>query len=289
MQARTKKVEQVAAPEIKSEMDLIKELQDELRFLREQRDSKNADPEYVARQQQLVAKNTRRAWDSEALVQFNVAQVQVARSIVEENVTDAMQSYTINAGGNRELIMRTTDDVYRNRMMMLTQLHPQNSQQAFFQDSIITKTKIDYLAHRNSMNQEMVEVIKEMAAAIRAIGDVSERFYALNEAMVEHCNDVSDENALWFDGELERMMQSATPDSINQRVVDSELDTDYLLKGAELNKLEIRALAGLADSLGEHLQSCQDHGNELRDDVINLREKVDGTQKRIADRIAPKK
>jgi hypothetical protein len=110
-----------------------------------------------------------------------------------------------------------------------------------------------------------------------------------NETMVEHCNDISDENAVWFDGELERMMQSATPDSINQRVVDSELDTDYLLKGAELNKLEIRALAGLADSLGDHLQNCQDHGNELRDDVINLREKVDGTQKRIADRIAPKK
>ena len=100
MQARTKK-EQVAAPETKSEMEMIKELQDELRYLREQRTSKTADPGQIQKQQELIAKNTRRAWDSEALVQFNVAQVQVARSIVEENVTDAMQSYTINAGGNR--------------------------------------------------------------------------------------------------------------------------------------------------------------------------------------------
>jgi hypothetical protein len=287
MQARTKK-EQVVAPEAKSEMDMIKELQEELRYLRDQRDSKTADPEQVSRQQSLIAKNTRRAWDSEALVQFNVAQVQVARSIVEENVTDAMQSYTINAGGNRELIMRTTDDVYRNRMMMLTQLQPATPMQALFQDSMITKTKLDYLGHRNHVNQEMVTIIQEMAAAIRAIGNVSERFYELNEFMVEHCDDISDENAIWFDGELQSMMMSATQDSNGHRVELAETETDILLKSAELNRLEVRALAGLADSLGDHLQECQDHGNELRDEVISLREKVDGTQKRIADRIAPK-
>jgi len=286
--ARTKK-EQAAAPETRSEMEMIKELQDELRYLREQRSAKSADPEQVAKQQELVAKNTRRAWDSEALVQFNVAQVQVARSIVEENVTDAMQSYTINAGGNRELIMRTTDDVYRNRMMMLTQLQPATPMQALFQDSMITKTKLDYLHHRNQVNQEMVTIIQEMADAIRKIGDVSERFYVLNEMMVEHCDEVSDENALWFDGELTAMMQAATQDDNSQRVELAETETDIILKSAELNRLEIRALAGLADSLGDHLQECQDHGNELRDDVINLREKVDGTQKRIADRIAPRR
>lgn len=286
--ARTKK-EQAAAPEERSEMEMIRELQDELRFLREQRTAKSADPEQIQKQQELIAKNTRRAWDSEALVQFNVAQVQVARSIVEENVTDAMQSYTINAGGNRELIMRTTDDVYRNRMMMLTQLQPSTPMQALFQDSMITKTKLEYLAHRNHVNEEMVTIVQEMAAAIRAIGNVSERFYSLNEYMVEHCDEVSDENAKWFDGELQAMMQSATQDSNSSRVELSETETDILLKAAELNKLEIRALAGLADSLGEHLQECQEHGNELRDEVINLREKVDGTQKRIANRIAPVK
>ena len=107
--------------------------------------------------------------------------------------------------------------------------------------------------------------------------------------MVNHCDDVSDENARWFDGELAGMMAAATQDGNAERVNTSETETDILLKAAELNKLEIRALAGLADNLGDHLQECQDHGNELRDEVINLREKVDGTQKRIANRIAPGK
>ena len=288
MQARTKKTE-VAVIDTPSDEDLIRQLQEELQHLREQRSQQNQDPEQQQRQQAMVAKNTRRAWDLEALVQFNVAQVQVARSIVEENVTDAMQSYTINAGGNRELIMRTTDDVYRNRLMMLNQLAAQTPQQALFQDSMITKTKLDYLNHRNHVNQEMVEIIREMATAIRMIGDVSERFYAINEHMVEHCDDISDENALWFDGELAAQMLEATAVTNQQRVEQSELDTDILIKAAELNRLEIRTLAGLADSLGDHLQECQEHGNDLRGEVVSLREKVDGTQKRIANRIAPGK
>ena len=94
--ARTKK-EQAAAPETRSEMEMIKELQDELRYLREQRSAKSADPEQVAKQQGLVAKNTRRAWDSEALVQFNVAQVQVLTAFpldaaTESRIASAMQT-----------------------------------------------------------------------------------------------------------------------------------------------------------------------------------------------------
>lgn len=286
MQARTKKSE-VAAVDQPTDRDLILQLQEELQHLREQRSQQNQDPEQQQRQQALVARNTRRAWDLEALVQFNVAQTQVARSIVEENVTDAMQSYTINAGGNRELIMRTTDDVYRNRMMMLTQLQPSTPQQALFQDSMITQTKLAYLTHRNTVNQEMVTIIQDMAEAIRRIGDVSERFYELNERMVEHSDQVSDENAQWFDGELNQLMLASTQITNQQRVEQSELDTDILLKAAELNRLEIRSLAKIADSLGEHLQECQDHGNELRGEVISLREKVDGTCKRISNQIAP--
>ncbi|MBM3337648.1 MAG: hypothetical protein FJY60_08205, partial [Betaproteobacteria bacterium] len=56
----------------------------------------------------MIAKNKRAIFDIEAIVQFNVGQIQVARSTIEENITDAQQSYLVNAGGNRELIMRTT-------------------------------------------------------------------------------------------------------------------------------------------------------------------------------------
>jgi len=66
----------------------------------------------------MIAKSKRAIFYVEAIVQFNVGQIQVSRSTIEENITDAQQSYLIHAAGNRELIMRTTDDVFRNRIMI---------------------------------------------------------------------------------------------------------------------------------------------------------------------------
>lgn len=47
----------------------------------------------------MIAKSKRAIFDVEAIVQFNVGQIQVSRSTIEENITDAQQSYLIHAAG----------------------------------------------------------------------------------------------------------------------------------------------------------------------------------------------
>ena len=240
------------------------------------------DPEAQA---QMIAEQTRRAFDVEAYVQFNVAQTQVARSIVEENVTDAMQSWAINAGGNREMIMRTTDDVYRNRLMMLNLLAPANPVEAAFQESMINKTKLEYLQHRNVMNRRMVDIAQDMATAIKAIGAASEKFYHANEEMVAFIDDVANENAEWFDGDLKTMMSAATNITNDQRIQQAMEVSQLLAKDAQVGRHRIREVSEFAQGLGDSLQELQESGNELRDDVINIREKIDASQRRIADTI----
>ena len=240
------------------------------------------DPEQQAA---MIAEQTRRAFDVEAFVQFNVAQTQVARSIVEENVTDAMQSWAINAGGNREMIMRTTDDVFRNRLMMLNLLKPQDSVQAAFQDSMINKTKLEYLQHRNTMNRRMVDIAQDMALAIKAIGEASEKFFHANEEMAAFIDDVANENAEWFDGDLKQMMRESTNITNDQRISQTMEVGQLLGKDAQVGRARIREVAEFAQSLGDSLQELQENGNELRDEVTNIREKIDASQRRIADTI----
>ena len=240
------------------------------------------DPEQQA---VLIAEQTRRAFDVEAYVQYNVAQTQVARSIVEENVTDAMQSWAINAGGNREMIMRTTDDVYRNRLMMLNLLKPANPVEAAFQESMINKTKLEYLQHRNTMNRRMVDIAQEMATAIKAIGAASEKFYTANEEMAAFINDTADENAVWFDGELRKLMREATGVTNDQRISHTMEVSQLLAQDAQTGRARIREVAEFAQGLGDSLQELQENGNELREEVISIREKIDAGQRRIADTI----
>ena len=244
------------------------------------------DPEAQAA---LIAEQTKRAFDVEAYVQFNVAQTQVARSIVEENVTDAMQSWAINAGGNREMIMRTTDDVYRNRLMMLNLLKPANPVEAAFQESMINKTKLEYLQHRNVMNRRMADIAHDMANAIKAIGTASEKFYHANEEMAAFINDTADENAVWFDGELKKMMREATGVTNDQRISHTMEVSQLLAQDAQTGRARIREVAEFAQGLGDSLQELQENGNELREEVINIREKIDASQRRIADTIVGKK
>jgi hypothetical protein len=244
------------------------------------------DPEAQAA---MIAEQTKRAFDVEAYVQFNVAQTQVARSIVEENVTDAMQSWAINAGGNREMIMRTTDDVYRNRLMMLNLLKPENPVEAAFQESMINKTKLEYLQHRNVMNRRMADIAYEMANAIKAIGAASEKFYNANEEMAAFINDTADENAVWFDGELRKMMREASNVTNDQRIQHTMEVSQLLANDAQTGRARIREVAEFAQGLGDSLQELQESGNELREEVINIREKIDAGQRRIADTIVNKR
>ncbi len=244
------------------------------------------DPEAQAA---MIAEQTKRAFDVEAYVQYNVAQTQVARSIVEENVTDAMQSWAINAGGNREMIMRTTDDVYRNRLMMLNLLTPTTAEQAAFQESMINKTKLEYLQHRNTMNRRMVEISQEMAQAIRAIGEASEKFFHANEEMAAYIQDIASENAQWLDGGLRDEMQSATNITNDQRISQTMEVSQLLAKDAQANRVRIREVAEFAQGLGDSLQELQENGNELREEVITLRESIDANQRRVSDTIVGKR
>jgi uncharacterized coiled-coil DUF342 family protein len=232
-----------------------------------------------------ILKNKRAIFDTEAVVQFNVAQIQVARSVIEENITDAQQSYLINAAGNRELIMRTTDDVFRNRLMMIELLQPTNNDQEAFQLSMANRVKVEYLEHRSKMNRKMVAINQKMADAIKALGDVTQTFYELNEEMVNYIDEIADSNGQWLDGELAQMMESSSGHGNEGRVSEIEEVLNSIKNSSAETRKIITESFSTGDTLKERLNGLQDEGNEMRDSVISLREKVDANQKRVSDHI----
>jgi hypothetical protein len=233
----------------------------------------------------MIQRNKRAIFDVEALVQFNVGQIQVARSTIEENITDAQQSYLINAAGNRELIMRTTDDVFRNRLMMIEGLTPTNNDEEAFQLSMANRVKVEYLEHRSKINRKMAGIAIKMAEAIRALSDVSQTFYELNEEMVNYIDEIADSNGQWLDGELKQMMGQSSHHGNESRVNEIEEVVRSIKNSSIETRKIIEETFATGETLKDKLNSMQDAGNELRDGVISLREKVDANQKRVADQI----
>ena len=96
---------------------------------------------------------------------------------------------------------------------------------------------------------------------------------------------MANENAEWFDGDLKQMMRESTNITNDQRISQTMEVGQLLGKDAQVGRARIREVAEFAQSLGDSLQELQENGNELRDEVTNIREKIDASQRRIADTI----
>ena len=80
-------------------------------------------------------------------------------------------------------------------------------------------------------------------------------------------------------------MRESTNITNDQRISQTMEVGQILAKDAQVSRARIREVAEFAQSLGDSLQELQETGNELRDEVTNIREKIDAGQRRIADTI----
>ena len=232
-----------------------------------------------------VQRNKRLIFDAEAYVQFNTAQIQATRSRVEENITEVMQAYTIAAAGNRELIMRSAEDVYRNRVFMLENLKPTSETEEIFQRSMINRTRIDMLDDLSKMNREMLKASEDLLQAIKGVQQVAKAFLDICEKMTEHVDEVADENAKLFDGELVAKMHAASAISNESRVLENYDMVNMIRENAMGNRKTISALNDASGELSDALGDLQEEANNQRDTMIALREKIDANQRRVADEL----
>jgi hypothetical protein len=228
-------------------------------------------------------RNKRLIFDAEAYVQYNTAQVQSARSRIEENVTDAMQAYTITASGNRELIMRATEDVYRNRIAMLENLKATSDVEEIFVSSLINRTRLEMMDNRARMNREMLKASENMLEAIKQVKAVAATYRSICERMIEHADDVADKNAQLFDGDLLQEMHKASAVNNESRSMENYDLVTHVRSNALEHRKVIQQVTDNSLELGESLGELQDEANEQRDEIAKLREKIDANQKRVAD------
>ena len=232
-----------------------------------------------------VQRNKRLIFDAEAYVQFNTAQIQATRSRVEETVTEVMKAYTITANGNRELIMRSAEDVYRNRVFMLETLKPTSEAEEIFQRSMINRTRIEMLDDRSKKNREMLKASEDLLQAVKGVQQAAKSFLDICERMTDHVDEVADENARLFDGELLAKMQAANSTSNDSRVLENYNMVTMIRENAVGNRKTIAALNDASTELSDALGELQEEGNNQRDTIISLREKIDANQRRVADEV----
>jgi len=230
-------------------------------------------------------RNKRLIFDAEAYVYHNVALVSVSRGRSDENIVEAMKLYTTASNSNRELIMRMTDDVYRNRMAILENLQPATPEQTVFKTSMINRSRIENLDHRSLINRKLIEANDRMLEAYRLIKEAAAMFADVADEMIEHCDEAADRNAQYFDGELAHQMQQASDQSNNERVNANLELIAAIRERARGNRERLQSRFDAANGESAVLTSIDERLESQRSEILALREKIDANQHRVADTI----
>jgi len=230
-------------------------------------------------------RNKRLIFDAEAYVYHNVALVSVSRGRSDENIVEALKLYATASNSNRELIMRMTDDVYRNRMAILEALQPATSEQTLFKTSMINRSRIENLDHRSKINRQLIEANDKMLEAYRLIKEATALFADINDVMTEHCDDAADRNAQYFDGELAHQMQQAAEQANTERVNENLELIAAIRERAQGNRERLQTRFDTANAESAALTDIEERLESQRAEIMALREKVDANQRRVADTI----
>jgi hypothetical protein len=230
-------------------------------------------------------RNKRLIFDAESYVYYNVALVSVSRGRSDENIVEALKLYAIASNTNRELIMRMTDDVYRNRMVILDSLQPATPEQTVFKISMTNRSRIENLDHRSRINRQLIEANDKMLEAYRLIKEATAQFSDINDAMIEHCDDAADSNAQYFDGELAHQMQQASDQGNSERVNENLELIAAIRERAQGNRERLQTRFSTASAEASVLTNMDDKLESQRSEIMSLREKLDANQNRVAETI----
>ena len=232
-----------------------------------------------------ILKNKRRIFDVESLVHFNQAQVIVAESVIEEIRTLALKSFSSDAQSNRALLINTMEDILRNREMVIELLTPATPDEERFKSSMLNKVKIEELRRETEFDEDMMAINKMMVDINKTLIEIDRRIHKSNENLLEYLDELSSMNARWCDGELEQSMKTSTSVENTNRVNNNTADSHDLLERATSDKEMITHLYERTLENRRTILMESESSGAIREDIVNLREKVSANQVRVAKSI----
>jgi hypothetical protein len=105
---------------------------------------------------QNIAANRQALFQAECHVERNKTQAYLIRSIVEENHDSIHKNYQAAFRGNRNIANANTDDLFRNREMLIRCAPTESDVHVNFREAKLNETKLDFLEHRADLNARVL-------------------------------------------------------------------------------------------------------------------------------------
>ena len=230
-----------------------------------------------------IRKNKRHIFELECQASTAYAESMLLIADIEENRALLSRNFSAAFNGNRAIAVDNIEDLYRCRMLMVDALEAKTDIEQNFKSATENKLRIDLLENKFSLNEMLREVASQMSAVNELLVSLNKLIADSNETLADQGAEMVSENAEWIDGEILKIIKSASSDSNLELVNDNAARLEELSEQATVAehgaKLKLQQIA-------TETKQILDTGDDIADRRARIqaeREKVVANQKRSSE------
>ena len=110
-----------------------------------------------------IQRNRREIFELETSINSNKSLVYSTRATIEQNYTSIMRNYSSSFLGNHNLTTQNTDNLFRNRVAILTNMEVEGEVEINFRESMTNEANLDFLEMQANVNELVLEVNNRMS------------------------------------------------------------------------------------------------------------------------------
>ncbi|MBV32057.1 MAG: hypothetical protein CMK36_01270 [Porticoccaceae bacterium] len=215
--------------------------------------------------------------DSEVMT--NKALVYTSRAMIEENRLMILSNYAASFMGNRQLANQNTDDIFKNRELILNRYDCQSDVEENFIQAQKNRARLDYLAHRSKLNTLVLDVSEKMAAINTQLIEINKQIMAANENIVEFNSEHITTNLDLIEGD--NSPEKATTKTNAVLIAQNKKAMHDVMASAQSNRARMNSVISSSLDNSDALIENKSEIAERRESIMNNRGALLANKNRI--------
>lgn len=149
-----------------------------------------------------IQSNRREIFELETLVNANKQLVYSTRATIDQNYSSIMRNYSSAFLSNHNLTTQNTDNLFRNRVAILTNMEVDGEVEINFRESMTNEANLDFLEMQATVNELVLEVNNRVSEINTLLIETNKMIMKANQASVDFNSENLAINKRFINGEF---------------------------------------------------------------------------------------
>jgi len=235
---------------------------------------------------EVIQKNRRKIFELEAQINSNKLKVYAIRSAVEQNYNSIMRNFTSAFLGNHSLTLQNSDEIFRNRVAILSNMDVEGDIEINFRESMTNQSNIDFLELQAKDNQMVLEVNQKMTEVNELLISINRLIMTSNEKNVKFNHENLKTNKRFVEGEYHPSKASIKDNS--ERATNNNKRIKEIKSIADKNKINLQKIHSTTKKNAIEILKNSSEISQRREKISDNQKNIIDNQKEVAKLISKK-